>query len=57
MKAITFEDDFPSIPTKNIYDFNVLVFDLASMQDATQNCHYPEPVREPLRLELNFTFL
>ena len=26
------------------------------MQDATENCHYPEPVGEPLRLELNFTF-
>ena len=26
------------------------------MQDATKNCHYPEFVGEPLRLELNFTF-
>ena len=25
------------------------------MQDATENCHYPELVGEPLRLELNFT--
>ena len=25
------------------------------MQDATENCHYPEFVGEPLRLELNFT--
>ena len=25
------------------------------MKDATENCHYPELVREPLRLELNFT--
>ena len=25
------------------------------MQDATENCHYPELVREPLRLELKFT--
>ena len=33
----------------------VLVFDLTSMQDATENCHYPELVGEPLRLELNFT--
>ena len=24
------------------------------MQDATENCHYPELVGEPLRLELNF---
>ena len=27
------------------------------MQDATENCHYPELVGEPLRLELNFTSL
>ena len=26
------------------------------MQDATENRHYTEIVREPLRLELNFTF-
>ena len=26
------------------------------MQDAAENCHYPELVGEPLRLELNFTF-
>ena len=26
------------------------------MQDATENCQYPELVAEPLRLELNFTF-
>ena len=26
------------------------------MQDATENCHYPEFVGEPLRLELNFTY-
>ena len=27
------------------------------MKDATEKCHYPEPVGELLRLELNFTFL
>ena len=26
------------------------------MQDATENCHYPELVGEPLMLELYFTF-
>ena len=26
------------------------------MQDATENCHYPKLVGEPLSLELNFTF-
>ena len=30
--------------------------DLTLMQDATENCHYPELVGEPMRLELNFTF-
>ena len=26
------------------------------MQDATEYCHYPELVGEPLRLQLNFIF-
>ena len=56
MKAMNFQDDIPSIPIDNFKDHNVLVFDLISMQDATENCHYPELVGEPLRLELNFTF-
>ena len=54
---MNFQDDIPSIPINNFKDHYVLVFDLTSMQDATQNCHYPELVGEPLRLELNFTFL
>ena len=57
MKAMTFQDDIPSIPIDNFKDHYVLVFDLTSMQDATENCHYPELLGEPLRLELNFTFL
>ena len=56
MKAMNFQDDIPSIPNDNFNDHYVLVFDLTSMQDATENCHYPELVGEPLRLELNFTF-
>ena len=51
-----FQDDIPSIPIDNLKDHYVLVFDLTSMQDATENWHYPELVGEPLRLELNFTF-
>ena len=54
MKAMNFEDDIPSIPIDNFQDHYVLVFDLTSMQDATEHCHYPELVGEPLRLELNF---
>ena len=26
------------------------------MQAATENCHYPELLEEPVRLELNFAF-
>ena len=55
MKAINFQDDIPSIPIDDFIDHNVLVFDLTSMQDATENCHYPDLVGEPLRLELSFT--
>ena len=57
MKAMNFQDDIPSIPIDNFKDHYVLVFDLTSMQDATEICHYPEQVGEPLRLELNITFL
>ena len=55
MKAMNFQDDIPSIPIDDFKDHYVLVFELTSMQDATENCHYPELVGEPLRLELNFT--
>ena len=56
MKAMNFQDDIPSIPIDNFKDHCVLVFGLTSMQDATENCQYPEFVGEPLRLELNFTY-
>ena len=55
MKAIIFQVDIPSIPIGDFKDHYVLVFDLTSMQDATENCLYPEFVGEALRLELNFT--
>ena len=56
MEAMNFQDDIPSNPVDNFKDHNVLVFDLTSMQDATENCHYPELLGEPQRLELNFIF-
>ena len=31
------------------------MFDLTSMHDATEHCHYPELNGEPLRLELYFS--
>ena len=55
IKAMNFQDDIPSIPIDDFKDHFVLEFDLTSMQDATENCHYLELVGEPLRLELNFT--
>ena len=54
-KAMNFQDDIPSITIDDFKYHYVLVFDLTSMQDATENCHSPELVGEPLRLELNFT--
>ena len=56
MNAMTFQDDVPSIAIDNFKNHYVLVFDMTSMQDATENYFYPELVGEPLRLELNFTF-
>ena len=39
MKAMNFQGDIPSIPIDNFKDYYILVFDLTSMQDATENCH------------------
>ena len=55
MKAMNFDDDFPSMPIDDFKDHYLLVFDLTSLQDANDNYHYTELVGEPLRLELNFT--
>ena len=52
---MNFQDNFPSISGHNFKDHYVLVFDLTSMQDATEHCHYPELFREPLRLELYYS--
>ena len=52
MKALNFQDDIPSSPVDKFKDHFVLVFDLTSMPDATEHCHYPELIGEPLRLEL-----
>ena len=57
MKAMNFQDDIPSIPIDNFKDHYVLVFDFTSMQDATEKCQNPELVGDPLRLELNFSYL
>ena len=39
MKAMNFQEDFPSIPIDYFKDQYNLVFDLTSMYDATENCH------------------
>ena len=55
MKAINFQDDIPSIPVDNFEDHYVIVFDLTSMQYATNHCNHPEIIGEPLRLEVYFS--
>ena len=45
---MNFQDDISSNPDDTFKDHYVLVFDLTSMQDVTENCHYPELVEEPL---------
>ena len=56
MKAENVQDGIPSISSDNCKNRCVLVFDLTSLQDATENFHFHELVRVPLRLEVNFTF-
>ena len=54
MKAMNFQDEISSIPVDNFKDHYVLVFDLTSMQDATEHCYCPELIGEPMRSELYF---
>ena len=56
MKAMNFQDYFPLRSIDTFKEHSVLLFDWTSMQDATEICHYPELVGEPLKLELNFIF-
>ena len=51
-----FQGDIFSIPTDNFKNHYMLVFDLTSMQDATEKFHYPKLVGELLKLELNSIF-
>ena len=52
---MNFQHDIPTTPVDNFKDHYVLVLDLTSMKDATEHCHYPELIGEPLRLELYFS--
>ena len=52
---MNFQDDIPSTPLDKFKDHYVLVFDLTSMQDATERYHYAELLENPLRLGLYFS--
>ena len=56
MKAMNFKDDISSSPIDILKDHYVPVFDFTSLQDVTDNIHFPEVVGKPRRLELKFTF-
>ena len=47
---MNFQDDIPKTTTDSCKDHYKLVFDLPTMQDATEKCDYTELVGEPLRL-------
>ena len=53
---MNFQDVIPSLPTDNFKNHCKLAFDLVSLQDATEECHYPELVGEPPRQEPKFNF-
>ena len=55
MKAMDFQDGIQSTPIDNFEKHYVLVFDLTSMQDATEHCRYAELIGKPRRLELYFS--
>ena len=55
-KPLKFHDDIPSILNDNFKHHYVLVFDLISLQHANDIYHYPELFREPLMLDINFSF-
>ena len=55
-KGMNFQNDVPSIPIVDFKDHYVLMFDLTSMQETTESCHYPKFNGESLRLKLNFIF-
>ena len=56
MKAMNFQDDIPSIPVDKINNHLVIVFELTSVQHATEKCHYPKLFGQPPGQKLKFTF-
>ena len=57
MKAMFFQYIIPSFSIVTSKDHYLLVFDLTSMQDAIEDCHYTEFIGEPVTRELKFIFL
>ena len=55
MKETNFHGDITSIPIDDLEDHDVLVLDLTSMRDATENYHYQKIIGEPLWPEVNST--
>ena len=54
MKAMNFNEEIPALPYDKYKDHYILVFDLTSLQDATEHIHYPELTGESIRLEMFF---
>ena len=50
MNAMNFQDEFSPTPIDIFKDHQVAVFDFYSMQEATENCQYPELAGEQLRV-------
>ena len=57
MKAMQFNEDYPSLPMEDFQNHYILVFDVTSLQDAAEQLHYPELSGESLRLEMFSQFL
>ena len=56
MKAIQSNEDLPAFPMEDFQNHYILVFDLTSLQDASEQLHYPELSGERLRLIVFFQF-
>ena len=56
MKTMQFNEDFPALPLEDFKNHYTLVFDLTSLQDASEHLHYPELSGENLGLEMFFQF-
>ena len=56
MTTMNFQDGNLSISFDKFKDRCVLVYNVTSMQDATEICQYPELVGELHSLEFNFVF-